>query len=105
MSKKTQMTVKPYMYDVISRPVVTEKATMASEFGKIMFHVPLTATKTEVKAAIETLFDVKVAKVNTILTKGKVKRFRGIKGKQSDTKKAIVTLAEGQTFDAMAGVK
>ena len=105
MSKKTTNTVKPYMYDVISRPVVTEKATMASEHGKVMFYVPISATKTEVKAAIETLFDVKVAKVNTIRLPGKTKRFRGMLGKQVDKKKAVVTLADGQEFDAMAGVK
>ena len=105
MSKKTTNTVKPYMYDVISRPVVTEKATMASEHGKVMFYVPISATKTEVKAAIETLFDVKVAKVNTIRLPGKTKRFRGMLGKQVDKKKAVVTLADGQEFDAMAGGK
>lgn len=106
MSKKAaaKAAVQPFMYDVITRPVITEKATMASEHGKVVFYVPIDASKTEVKQAVETLFNVTVTKVNTILIKGKNKRFRGIKGKKSDKKKAIVTLAEGQQIDAMGGV-
>lgn len=108
MSKKAA-TKKPVvnaaMYDIIRRPVVTEKATMASEFGKVVFHVSDCATKVQVKKAVEALFDVKVTKVNTLNTKGKEKRFRGMVGQRSGYKKAVVTLAEGQTIDAMAGVK
>ncbi len=108
MSKKAQVSkaaVNPALYDMIRRPIITEKATMASEFGKVVFHVTDSATKQEVKMAIETLFEVKVTKVNTLNVKGKTKRFRGTAGQRSGFKKAVVTLAEGQTIDAMAGVK
>ncbi len=105
VEKQAKQSPKPFMYDVIERPVITEKATMSSEFGKVVFNVRLDANKADVKAAVEALFGVKVEKVNTVLTKGKVKRFRGVVGKKSDVKKAIVTLAKGQTIDAMAGVK
>lgn len=105
MSKKAEKkTIQPYMYDAITRPVVTEKSTLASEQGKVVFYVPTTATKQEVKSSVEALFNVEVVKVNTITLKGKTKRFRGVKGKQADKKKAIVTLAEGQEIDAMGGV-
>jgi large subunit ribosomal protein L23 len=103
MSKKTEKAIQPYMYDAITRPVVTEKSTLAAEHGKVVFYVPKTANKQEVKASVEALFNVEVTKVNTILLKGKNKRFRGMKGKQADKKKAIVTLAEGQEIDAMGG--
>jgi large subunit ribosomal protein L23 len=93
------------LYDVIVRPVVTEKSTLAAEQGKVVFKISPTATKTQVKAAVEQLFNVKVTKVNTVLTKGKTKRFRGQTGRRSDQRKAIVTLAEGQTIDIAAGVK
>jgi large subunit ribosomal protein L23 len=108
MSKKSvakKPTITAAMYDVIRRPVVTEKATMASEFGKVVFDVADSATKVQVKKAVEALFEVKVTKVNTLNTKGKEKRFRGMVGQRSGYKKAVVTLAEGQTIDAMAGVK
>jgi large subunit ribosomal protein L23 len=107
MSKKStaKKAVNPALYELIRRPIITEKATMASEFGKVVFQVSDCATKQTVKEAIETLFDVKVTKVNTINLKGKIKRFRGMEGKRNGYKKAIVTLAEGQTIDAMAGVK
>ena len=88
-------------YDTIVRPVITEKATMSSENGQVSFVVRNDATKPEIKAAIEMLFDVKVVTVNTLITKGKIKMFRGRKGRRSDVKKAIVTLAEGQSIEIM----
>jgi len=91
-------------YDVIVSPVITEKSTLVSEDGQVVFNVARDATKPEIKAAIEALFSVKVTAVNTLIRKGKVKRFRGVKGRQSDVKKAIVTLAEGQTIDVATGV-
>lgn len=97
--------IKPAMYDIVRRPIITEKATMASEHGKVVFHVADCATKGEVKQAVEALFGVKVTKVNTLNTKGKEKRFKGVKGQRSGYKKAVITLAEGQTIDAMAGVR
>ncbi len=87
------------LYDVIRAPLVTEKSTMVSESNQVMFKVAMTATKPDIKEAIERLFNVKVLAVNTLIRKGKVKRFRGVKGQQSDFKKAIVTLEEGQTID------
>ena len=87
------------LYDVIRAPLVTEKSTMVSESNQVMFKVAMTATKPDIKEAIERLFNVKVVAVNTLIRKGKVKRFRGVKGRQSDFKKAIVTLEEGQTID------
>jgi large subunit ribosomal protein L23 len=92
------------MYDVILSPVITEKATMASEHNQVTFRVPLTADKRQVKAAVEGLFKVKVTAVNTIRVKGKLKRFRGALGRRSDYKKAIVTLAEGSKIDVTTGV-
>ena len=86
-------------YDTILRPIITEKATMANENGQVTFAVPLTATKPEIKTAIEMLFDVEVKAVNTILLKGKKKMWKGRPGRRSDMKKAMVTLAEGQTID------
>ena len=91
-------------YDVIVSPVITEKATMASEANQVVFNVAADATKLEIKAAVESLFSVKVASVNTLVRKGKVKRFRGIKGRQSNVKKAVVTLAEGQSIDVTTGL-
>ena len=91
-------------YDVIRRPVITEKATMASEHGKVVFMVAPSATKAEIKAAVEALFKVKVTKVNTLVRKGKNRRFRGIAGRTSDTKRAIVTLQEGQMIDVTTGL-
>jgi len=91
-------------YDVILGPVVTEKSTMMSEHNQVVFRVPLTATKPEIKAAVEGLFDVKVEDVNTIRVKGKTKRFKGIKGRRNDYKKAMVRLAEGQSIDVTTGV-
>ncbi len=91
-------------YDTILSPVITEKSTMASEENKVVFKVAGAATKPQIKAAVEALFGVKVTAVNTLVRKGKVKRFRGIVGKQSDFKKAIVTLAEGQSIDVTTGL-
>ncbi|HSD93765.1 MAG TPA: 50S ribosomal protein L23 [Methyloceanibacter sp.] len=86
-------------YDVILSPVITEKATAASEANQVVFKVHRDSTKPEIKAAIEELFKVKVLSVNTLNRKGKNKQFRGIKGRQQDTKKAIVRLAEGDRID------
>jgi large subunit ribosomal protein L23 len=91
-------------YDTILGPVITEKATLLSEEGKVVFAVPLDATKKEIAEAVEELFKVKVTAVNTIRTKGKTKRFRGIAGRRNDTKKAIVTLEEGQSIDVTTGL-
>ena len=92
------------MYKLIRSPVITEKSTAASEHNQVTFRVPLTATKREVKAAVEGLFSVKVTAVNTIRVEGKEKRFRGRLGERSDYKKAIVTLAEGAKIDVTTGV-
>jgi len=89
---------------VIVSPVITEKSTMASESNQVVFNVARNATKPEIKKAVEALFGVKVKAVNTLLRKGKVKRFRGIKGKQNDVKKAVVTLDEGQSIDVTTGL-
>lgn len=86
-------------YDVIRAPVITEKATLASEVNQVIFNVARTATKSDIKAAIEQLFSVKVKAVNTLVRKGKKKAFRGIVSVQSDVKKAIVTLDDGHTID------
>ena len=92
------------MYDIVRAPVITEKATMASENNQVAFQVPLEASKPEIRHAVEQLFDVKVTSVNTLRLKGKVKRFRGIRGRRSDVKKAYVTLAEGYSIDVTTGV-
>ena len=91
-------------YDVIRSPVITEKATIAAEQNKVVFNVAKSATKPEIKAAVEALFKVKVKAVNTLVRKGKVKRFKGFVGKQDDVKKAIVTLAEGHRIDVTTGL-
>lgn len=91
-------------YDVIKAPVITEKATMGAEQNKVTFKVAIDATKPEIKAAVEALFDVKVKKVNTLRQEGKVKRFRGVKGKRAEYKKAMVTLADGDSIDVTTGV-
>lgn len=105
MKKPTKVTLsKARMYDIVRTPVVTEKSTMASQHNQVVFRVPLDASKPEIKAAVEGIFSVKVLAVNTIRTKGKVKRFRGEIGQRSDTKKAMITLAEGQSIDVTTGV-
>ncbi|WP_181701963.1 50S ribosomal protein L23 [Chthonobacter albigriseus] len=91
-------------YDIIRRPVITEKATIQAENNKVVFDVAKTATKPEIKAAVEQLFSVKVKSVNTLVRKGKTKRFRGTLGTQSDVKKAIVTLEEGHSIDVTTGL-
>jgi large subunit ribosomal protein L23 len=91
-------------YDAIVAPVITEKATLASESNQFVFRVARNATKREIKAAIERLFDVKVTAVNTLLRKGKRKVFRGVRGRQQDMKKAIVTLADGDRIDMTTGL-
>jgi large subunit ribosomal protein L23 len=94
----------PRLYDVILSPVITEKATIASEHNQVIFKVAGTATKPQIKEAIEKLFDVKVKAVNTLVRKGKKKAFRGRPGVQSDVKKAIVTLEEGHRIDVTTGL-
>ena len=91
-------------YDVIVTPSITEKSTLVSEYNQVVFNVAKTATKPEIKAAVEALFGVKVTAVNTLVRKGKTRRFRGIPGRTKDVKKAVVTLAEGQTIDVSTGL-
>ncbi len=91
-------------YQIILNPLVTEKSSQMSEYNKMVFSVPISATKLEVKSSIEKIFSVKVKAVNTILLKGKVKRFKGVLGRRANTKKAIVTLAPGNTIDLSVGV-
>ncbi|RWP07613.1 50S ribosomal protein L23 [Mesorhizobium sp.] len=91
-------------YDVIVSPAITEKSTMASEQNKVVFNVAKKASKPEIKAAVEALFGVKVMAVNTLVRKGKIKRFRGTVGRQNDVKKAVVTLADGQSIDVATGL-
>jgi len=96
--------VKERWYDIILGPLVTEKSTRGSEHNQVTFKVSLDASKPEIKKAVESLFEVKVKQVNTIRMKGKVKRFKGHLGKRSNWKKAIVSLADGETIDMMTGV-
>ena len=98
------MSAKAELYDVIRKPIITEKATMASENNAVVFEVSIDANKPMIKEAVETLFGVKVKAVNTSITKGKVKRFRGQLGKRKDVKKAYVTLEEGNTIDVSTGL-
>ena len=104
MVKSKSNNVTAAMYDTLVRPVITEKSMVSSEAGKVVFMVPLSATKDDVKAAVEAIFNVKVNKVNTIKQFGKVKSFRGYQGVRSDYKKAIVTLADGQNIDVTTGI-
>ncbi len=98
------MSATPEQYDVIRKPIITEKSTMASENGAVVFEVAIDSSKPQIKAAVEELFGVKVKAVNTTITKGKVKRFRGQMGKRKDVKKAYVTLEEGNTIDVTTGL-
>ena len=98
------MSAKVEHYDVIRKPIITEKATMASDSGAVVFEVAMSANKPQIKAAIENLFGVKVKAVNTSITKGKVKKFRGRPGRRRDVKKAYVTLQEGNTIDVSTGL-
>lgn len=98
------MSPDPRHYDVIIAPVITEKATLASEHNQVIFKVARSATKPQIKEAVEKLFDVKVKSVNTLVRKGKFKRSRGFAGFQSDVKKAVVTLEEGHRIDVTTGL-
>ncbi|GAD55101.1 50S ribosomal protein L23 [Limimaricola cinnabarinus] len=98
------MSVKPEHYDVIRKPIITEKATLASEANAVVFEVAIDANKPQIKEAVEALFSVKVKAVNTVVTKGKVKRFRGTLGTRKDVKKAYVTLEEGNSIDVSTGL-
>lgn len=95
---------KERIYELLRAPVITEKSTLLSEFNQVSFRVPMDAQKPEIKAAVEDLFKVNVTAVNTLINKGKTKKFRGYNGKRVDTKKAIVTLAEGQSIDITTGI-
>lgn len=94
----------PAHYDTVVAPVITEKSTLLSEQNQVVFRVAIDATKPQIKEAVEALFSVKVTAVNTIKVKGKTKRFRGIAGRRNDVKKAIVTLADGQSIDVTTGL-
>ena len=98
------MSAKPEHYDVIKKPIITEKATMASEANAVVFQVAMDATKPMIKEAVESVFGVKVKAVNTTITKGKTKKFRGRPGVRSDKKKAYVTLEAGNTIDVTTGL-
>ncbi|MCC5989432.1 MAG: 50S ribosomal protein L23 [Pararhodobacter sp.] len=98
------MSAKAQHYDVIRKPVITEKATMASEANAVVFEVAIDSSKPQIKEAVEALFGVKVKAVNTSITKGKTKRFRGIPGRRKDVKKAYVTLEEGNAIDVSTGL-
>ncbi len=104
MSKKVEAKISERTYEIIRRPVITEKAMKSSEQNQVVFEVSMEATKPEVKQAVEALFGVKVKAVNTLRQSGKQKVFRGKKGQRSDYKKAIVTLAEGQNIDMTTGI-
>ena len=104
MAKKPQAAVDNRHYDIVLAPHITEKSTMLSEANAVVFKVAPTASKPEIKAAIEALFNVKVTNVNTMMTKGKTKRWKGKPYQRSDMKNAIVTLAEGQTIDVTSGI-
>jgi len=92
------------MYDIVRAPVITEKATRGGEFNQVTFRVPLSATKPEIKVAVETIFDVKVKAVNTLRQKGKKKMWRGRPGQRADVKKAVITLEEGHMIDVTTGI-
>jgi len=105
MAKKQQQAVDARHYDIVLSPHITEKSTMLSEANAVVFKVATKATKPEIKAAVEALFGVKVTGVNTMVSKGKTKRWKGKPYQRSDMKKAIVTLAEGQSIDITEGAK
>ncbi|MGH1416387.1 MAG: 50S ribosomal protein L23 [Pelagimonas sp.] len=98
------MSAKAQHYDIVRKPIVTEKTTMASENGAVVFEVAIDSNKPQIKEAVEALFGVKVKAVNTTITKGKVKRFKGTTGRRKDVKKAYVTLEEGNTIDVTTGL-
>lgn len=102
--KRTVTVSRERAFEIVRAPVVTEKSTMGSEHNQVTFKVAKDASKPEIRLAVERLFDVKVEAVNTLVVKGKLKRFKGRIGRRSDYKKAVVTLAEGQSIDIVAGV-
>lgn len=104
MAKAKKTDAAEWMYQAIEAPHITEKATLGSENGQVTFKVASWATKPQIKEAVETLFGVKVKGVNTLIQKGKTKRFRGVKGRRADMKKAVVRLEEGQVIDTGVGV-
>jgi large subunit ribosomal protein L23 len=104
MAKAKKTELKEAMFTIIESPHITEKATMGSENGQVTFRVTIDATKPQIKDAVEALFGVKVRAVNTMVQKGKTKIFKGMKGRRSDFKKAIVTLEDGQMIDTSAGI-
>jgi large subunit ribosomal protein L23 len=104
MAKKQQAAVDTRHYDIVLAPHITEKSTMMSEHNAVVFRVAPKASKPEIKAAIEALFNVKVTNVNTIVSKGKTKRWKGKPYQRSDVKKAIITVAEGQSIDVTGGI-
>ncbi len=104
MAKAKKAEAAEWMYEIIRKPHITEKATLGSEHAQLTFQVPVSATKPQIQEAVEVLFGVKVKGVNTLIQKGKLKRFRGIKGRRNDVKKAVVTLEEGQTIDTETGI-
>ena len=104
MAKKDAVTVENRHYDIVLAPHITEKSTMLSEQNAVVFKVASTASKPEIKAAVEALFKVKVTNVNTLVTKGKTKKWKGKPYQRSDSKKAIVTLAEGNSIDITSGI-
>jgi large subunit ribosomal protein L23 len=104
MAKAETKVIDLKHYDVITKPVITEKSTLVSEFNQVVFKVANEATKPQIKAAIEALFGVKVLGVNTMIQKGKTKRWRGKEYRRSDEKKAIVTLADGDRIDVTTGI-
>jgi large subunit ribosomal protein L23 len=101
---KAATAAKPQHYDLIKKPIITEKATMASEAGAVVFQVAMDSTKPQIKEAVEAIFGVKVKAVNTTITKGKAKKFKGRPGERSDKKKAYVTLEDGNTIDVSTGL-
>ncbi len=104
MAKAKKIEAAEWMYEIIRQPHITEKTTLGSQYSQVTFRVPNTATKPQIKQAVETLFDVKVKAVNTLIQKGKTKRFKGIVGTRVSFKKAVITLEEGQTIDTGVGV-
>ena len=102
--KKDKSVSDQRKYELLRRPVITEKATLGSESNQVTFRVPMDATKPEIKVAVEQLFDVKVMSVNTLRQKGKIKMFRGRRGRRKDYKKAVVRLSEGDSIDVTTGV-
>lgn len=104
MAKTAEKPIDLKHYDIVVKPVITEKSTLVSEFNQVVFKVANTATKPEIKAAVEALFGVKVLGVNTLIQKGKTKRWRGKEYRRSDEKKAIVTLADGDRIDVTTGI-